>query len=260
MKVNKEWLNKSGIYKINFKNKCYIGSSKNIYSRLAQHISHLRAGKHHSRYMQRCYNKYGEENFNFEILEIIEYDEKILREKELKYIKHFKSVFNSTTPIEYHHNKDMKNRISKTLKLKYQNGEIKNPRLGRGIKISIYNFKGEILYDNITIAEATRKLNLSNRNVLGNNIRVGRAITKKFYIIIPSNENFQFLYKWIKKQKGLKVPIYKINSSRVITKCTMNLHRFRDKILETDNFLYYSKREDSYYTFIGNIINCPFYK
>ena len=55
MKVDKIWKNIAGVYKITFKDKCYIGSSKNLYNRLTQHISHLRNNKHHSKYMQRCF-------------------------------------------------------------------------------------------------------------------------------------------------------------------------------------------------------------
>jgi len=58
------------IYKItNLVNgKFYLGSSKNINKRKSVHFSSLRYNKHHCLYLQRAYNKYGKENFRFEII------------------------------------------------------------------------------------------------------------------------------------------------------------------------------------------------
>lgn len=68
--LKKSHLNFSGIYKIiNLKNsKIYIGSSINLYKRLHLHLNNLKNNKHHSKYLQNVYNKYGVENFKFEIL------------------------------------------------------------------------------------------------------------------------------------------------------------------------------------------------
>lgn len=76
----------SGIYRfVNFKNgKIYVGSAINLYRRRIDHIKELRAGKHRNSYLQRAWNKYGEENFCFEILELCE-KEKLL-ELEQKWI------------------------------------------------------------------------------------------------------------------------------------------------------------------------------
>lgn len=62
--------NISGIYRIvNLKNgKFYLGSSKNINRRWSIHKSALKHNKHHCAYLQRSWNKYGRENFAFEIL------------------------------------------------------------------------------------------------------------------------------------------------------------------------------------------------
>lgn len=60
-----------GVYSItNLKNnKRYIGSSKNIESRWADHKRRLKRNVHHSIHLQRAWNEYGEQNFCFEILE-----------------------------------------------------------------------------------------------------------------------------------------------------------------------------------------------
>lgn len=62
--------NVSGIYKITniVNNKCYIGSSANIKLRWCWHKTNLKKNQHHSKYLQRSYNKHGEDNFKYEIL------------------------------------------------------------------------------------------------------------------------------------------------------------------------------------------------
>ena len=62
---------KSGIYYIEnlINNKKYIGQSNNIKDRWRRHISELNKNKHHNDYLQKSWNKYGENNFMFEIIE-----------------------------------------------------------------------------------------------------------------------------------------------------------------------------------------------
>lgn len=62
---------KSGIYYIEnqINNKKYIGQSNNIKDRWRRHISELNKNKHHNDYLQKSWNKYGENNFVFEIIE-----------------------------------------------------------------------------------------------------------------------------------------------------------------------------------------------
>lgn len=75
-----------GIYRIKnlVNDKCYYGSSKNIKKRWMTHKNHLNGGKHHNVPLQRAWNKYGEDNFSFEVVE--ECDETILLEKEQYYL------------------------------------------------------------------------------------------------------------------------------------------------------------------------------
>lgn len=50
-------------------NKCYIGSTQNYQKRITQHFSCLRNNRHHNIHLQRAFNKYGEENFIYGIVE-----------------------------------------------------------------------------------------------------------------------------------------------------------------------------------------------
>lgn len=60
-----------GVYSITNKlnKKIYIGSTVNLFTRLKQHLDELRHNKHGNPYLQNAFNKYGEENFEFGILE-----------------------------------------------------------------------------------------------------------------------------------------------------------------------------------------------
>jgi len=76
-----------GIYKIvNLKNgKLYIGSTSNDFrERWWTHKSYLNNNKHDNKHLQNAWNKYGGQNFKFEIIE--ECKKEILREKEQYYI------------------------------------------------------------------------------------------------------------------------------------------------------------------------------
>jgi len=62
----------SGVYKITNKinEKFYIGSGHSIFSRWYNHANHLKLDKHTNYKLQRAFNKYGFDNFKFEILEL----------------------------------------------------------------------------------------------------------------------------------------------------------------------------------------------
>lgn len=55
-------------------NKKYIGQSVDIIDRWSKHKSSLRGGYHDNDYLQNAWNKYGEESFNFYILEECDID------------------------------------------------------------------------------------------------------------------------------------------------------------------------------------------
>jgi len=82
-----------GIYKIKniTNNKVYIGSSVNIHKRWEEHKTKLRNNKHHSYKLQRAWNKYGQDNFIFETIDIFNGEIKELRELEQDYLDLFKS-------------------------------------------------------------------------------------------------------------------------------------------------------------------------
>lgn len=73
-----------GIYKITniINNKVYIGSSITLKEREYKHFWMLKKGLHDNRYLQNSFDKYGKENFIFEIINLCEPMELISRENE----------------------------------------------------------------------------------------------------------------------------------------------------------------------------------
>lgn len=69
-----------GIYQIKniINNKIYIGSSKDINNRWKSHIGLLNNNKHHSWKLQSDWNVFKEDNFKFEIIEIINNSDSLL--------------------------------------------------------------------------------------------------------------------------------------------------------------------------------------
>lgn len=82
----------SGIYSItNLKNgKMYIGMSSQLRKRKYTHFWSLREGHHCNAHLQNSYNKHGEHNFIFNIIE--ECQEEILSTREVYYIEKYNSV------------------------------------------------------------------------------------------------------------------------------------------------------------------------
>lgn len=85
---------KSGIYKIsnNINEKIYIGSAKNIKSRINVHRCYLLKNNHHSKRLQNHVNKYGIDSLIFEVVELC--DILILLEREQFYIDYLNPFFN----------------------------------------------------------------------------------------------------------------------------------------------------------------------
>lgn len=80
-----------GIYKITNKanNKKYIGQSNNVENRLKNgHLKPLLNNKHKNEHLQAAFNKYGIQNFLFEIIE--ECEEDLLNEREQYWIEYYK--------------------------------------------------------------------------------------------------------------------------------------------------------------------------
>lgn len=130
--MKEEDLKKVGVYVItNIKNNkkyigCCIGSFR---GRLNGHKRSLRKGIHNNTYLQRAWNKYGEENFNVDIVEIIEIkDKKLIQDREAFYIEKYKTAKRQFgyNMIDYHdgvalHSQESKDKMSAAAQKNYEN-------------------------------------------------------------------------------------------------------------------------------------------
>lgn len=84
-----------GIYKIEnlINHKVYIGKSINIKSRFNSHIKNLKNNKHINPHLQKSWNKYGPENFSFEVIEECSVEQ--LNDREIYWLNYYGSYLSS---------------------------------------------------------------------------------------------------------------------------------------------------------------------
>jgi len=162
-------LTKLGIYKISHASKpdlFYIGSASSIYVkkgiqrgfyiRFWHHINDLRLNKHCSKYLQNVVNKYGIEGIRFEILEIVETEDRnIILEKEQYYLDSLNPAYNSSKTARcptVPYTVERKAALSARMKGKKLSEEAYN-----AVKVVIYQFnkEGKFLNKYNSIKEAS---------------------------------------------------------------------------------------------------------
>lgn len=86
----------SGIYKIRNKRNghLYVGSTVDFATRKREHLHKLRHGKHHSAYLQRAFDKYGEQAFVFTLIEEVPRDRDLLYVREVYWVETLKPRYN----------------------------------------------------------------------------------------------------------------------------------------------------------------------
>jgi group I intron endonuclease len=86
----------SGIYQIvnKINNKRYIGSASFLNIRERAHLNKLKNNLHENKYLQRSYNKYGKENFKFEIILYCDKENLIFYEQRAINFYTFKKLYN----------------------------------------------------------------------------------------------------------------------------------------------------------------------
>lgn len=153
--------NCSGIYKITNKinNKIYIGSSKNLYNRIASHISTLKKNKHCNIYLQNTVKKYGIESLYTEIIEYCDISR--LLEREQYWINLLKPEYNLTLKVlRKEHTKDSKNKISISLKKAYKENRI--IRILPKKPVDQYDLDGKLIQRYESLQEAAKSMKVSS--------------------------------------------------------------------------------------------------
>lgn len=162
MKSNKKL--ESGIYLIrNKKNKkSYIGSAVNIKGRWRTHRSGLKHNKHHNRFLQRSWNKYGEESFEFSVLEYCDKEELIAKEQ--NYLDKLNPEYNLSPTAKNCLGVKHTNPVSN-----YKRGSYCRGKFGKDSKSSIpiyqYDKEGNFLKKWYGGAEIERELGYSQSNI-----------------------------------------------------------------------------------------------
>lgn len=130
-----------GIYCITniVNNKKYIGQSVDVVDRLAHHKSALRNHRHANSYLQYSWDKYGSENFTFEILTTCHEDD--LDEQEQRFIRSYHTMdrrygynFESGGSKNKHVSAESRQKMSEKKKGKYAGAN--NPMYGKSIPCS----------------------------------------------------------------------------------------------------------------------------
>lgn len=111
---------KSGIYKITntVNNKVYVGQAVNLGTRYGRHLYRIKRNEHHNDYIQRAFDKYGENSFKYEILEEIK-DLSLLDSREKFWIDHHGGInsddtYNLKDPLLNEYNDYVKKKMSKS--------------------------------------------------------------------------------------------------------------------------------------------------
>lgn len=214
-KIEKTLENVCGIYKIiNLINgKFYIGSSKNLRNRLWKHRSLLRHNKHHNPHLQNSWDKYGEDNFDYCILEVC--DEKCQYEREQYYIDSCHPEYNIAEIVELpSYSEESRKKHSNTRKRMFSEGILKPSGC---TTIYAYDLNGNFIKAFLSIAQASRELNI-NRHQISKNLsgqqkrchiymfsydkiqnmpayRKTKNVEKQYKKIRVYNENEEYLFK-----------------------------------------------------------------
>jgi len=168
-------------------NKAYIGSTKgnksNFHKRWKNHLLKLEKNAHYNIKLQRAYNKYGVNNFIFDILELIpnENSYEFLWERELYYINKYNSVkkgFNISTNMK--HPITFKRKVRKETCEKIRQGLLGKNRpesLKRKLGRPVYklDFEENIVEEYYSLQNAAIKNNVWRQNI--RHVCNGRDVT-----------------------------------------------------------------------------------
>lgn len=236
-----------GIYQIrNIQNNhLYIGSSRNIFNRWAGHRLALKKNIHHSQYLQRAWNKYGKENFEFTVLQEIQ-NLSELTMIEAQYIKDLKPSYNiyKETGNQSYLKSSLKAQIKRKDRLEILRKRLqietitivqetdKTQSSFNNIKNQkpIYRFTPDTIFEYQSIAQAAKILNIS-LPALAKRVRDGYALNEDLFLFkdensrsgknkavkaFNNNEEFTFASlseaaSWLPNNTSIKVKVNQIS-------------------------------------------------
>ena len=197
--IEKNQEKKSGVYVITntINNKVYIGSTiSGFKKRIKEHLYELIKNRHHSDHLQKAYNKYGGDSFEFSVLEIC--DKEIIIEREQFYLDKYKSYQrkNGYNILEKAYNSQGYKHTEETLKLI---GEISKKRGVNPISI-----------------EAMRQANLGSKKDGAHSLLMSKIHSKK---VIQLDLQGNFVKEWDSMTQAVhSFGLHRTNTSN-ISKC-----------------------------------------
>lgn len=200
----------TGIYRLLNKknNKCYIGSGLSVKQRFSTHKRLLSLNKHFNNHLQSAWNKYGEKNFIFEILE--EVPPNLLKEKEEFYIKMFNSNNNKvgynkrldcSTNLGIKASSETKEKLRKS-HLGHKRSAETNQKIinSQYKKVCLFDINGNYIKTFNSILEGSLETSISRQNISMCCRKIVPWAKKTFWCY--ENEKNNFTKPEIKKRNG----------------------------------------------------------
>ena len=199
-----------GIYKIENKinSKVYIGSSNNIKRRWQKHKSLLKHNKHQNSHLQASWNKYGEDNFIFSIIELC--SENSLLEREQYFIDKLNPEYNQTMIAgKVEMTTSRREKLSDSVIQAYKEG-----RIQKTIKtVYQYDLKGNYIREYCSLTEASNVLNIPVSNIssaLNDKCNIAGGYVWRFYKTEKLNVWFNRMGKPLTKEP------YKLKNIKIV--------------------------------------------
>lgn len=178
----------SGVYAIRNKinGKMYIGSSVNIKKRFYEHERLLQANKHHCRYLQHAYKKYGANSFDYMIVYECCENKDVLLFYEQWFINLYGDYNTSPTacsPLGTKHTEEFREHIKNRMigKLSSEETKRKCQIAHNGYPVIQISLDGNILGRWKSVADAARELKISSGNI-SNSVNLYRKCLNTLFV------------------------------------------------------------------------------
>jgi group I intron endonuclease len=201
--INKNLKQKCGVYIITnlVNSKKYIGSSKDLFTRLNKHRLELEKGTHVNKHLQSSFSKHGIDNFEYGILCVCEENVQYINEQ--YYIDIIKPEYNiAIDVINSTKTEEVKSKISNSIKNKY----LENPDFNRKHKDNLYLYDVES-WKLIKIGKLSELCNYLYNNSSSLKVyQIDSGLIKDKYVVCSKKFKFleelkNFIYENVLKYK-----------------------------------------------------------